>query len=393
MTSLPPSLPSRFRPPGPEGPASPEVRRLGEALLRRDPLADAVVEAFATQPPGRGFALLEQGLAEGRDALPEAPKALLTFLDTLDQAPPWRDSARREAGAAALLRSGAAAGIVLGMKSLVLGYASPAGNKALMFSGQLQEKTPRRLAETSRFVQAVSQPGGMERYGQGLAITVKVRIMHAQVRRLIDRSGRWQPEAFGEPINQHDMLATVILFSAALVEGLRKLGYAVSAREADDISHLWREVGLRMGVEDALLPETHAKALSLAERIQAAQAPPDDDSRALVAALFSSRPHMARTPKEKKVAERRAGVMQALCRHLIGDRLADELGVVRNRWAGVTLAVKPALALAARVNRLPGVRQAAARAGNAYWTAAVAEVLGDAEAAFAPPESLRQGAA
>ena len=210
----------------------------------------------------QGFRLLDQALRTDIRAVPEAPRALHALFADLERVPSWVDWPRLDRGGAVVLRAGAAAGIVLGMKSLILGYASPGGNKPLVFSGRLQEQASRRLAETCRFVQAVSRPRGMYRHGEGFAITLKVRLMHAQVRRLIQRSGRWQPESWGHPVNQHDMLATVILFSAALIEGLRQLGYGVTPEEAEDVIHLWRYAGRVIGVEDALLPRSFSEAMA-----------------------------------------------------------------------------------------------------------------------------------
>ena len=386
---MPRLVPSRFNMPGALRSAHPQLTlRLQDALLQRDPLADDVVRDFANLPEGAGFRTLERGLASGVEELNQAPASLRVFLEEALKIPPWLNMARAEAGAAALLRAGPAAGIVLGMKSLILGYSSPAGNKPLMLSGQLQSRTPMRLAETSRFVQAISQPGGVTRHGQGLAIAVKVRIMHAQVRGLIERShANWHAE-YGAPINQHDMAATVILFSAALVEGLRQLGYGLTSSEADDVSHLWRYVGWLMGVREDLLPGNHQGALLIADLIQAAQGRPDDDSRALVAALFGSREQMATTSTERQRARNRVAIMQAICRHLIGDELADELAVPRTRWQLLPTLVRPILALAAHANRLPVWRNVAARAGDAYWKAAVTEILRE-DPSYAMPKGLR----
>ena len=88
------------------------------------------------------------------------------------------------------------------MRSLVLGYASPAGNKPLMLSGRLKEQALKRLNETARFVQAVCRPGGMRPLADGWQITVKVRLIHAQVRRMILKSGKWDEGAWGAPVNQ-----------------------------------------------------------------------------------------------------------------------------------------------------------------------------------------------
>jgi hypothetical protein len=290
-----------------------------------------------------------------------------------------------------VLRAGPAAGIVLGLKSLVSGYASPAGNKPLVLSGRLREQAPRRLAETSRFVQAVSRSGGMLRQAEGFAITLKVRLMHAQVRRLVLASGRWQPQLWGAPINQHDMLATVLLFSVALVDGLRRLGYAVGAREADDLMHLWRYVGLVMGLDQELLPGSFEEGMGLARLIADTQGPPDDDARALVAALFDARHGRPATAMERAVAATRRAALPAICRHLIGDTLADALALPRATWQPLVTALRPANRVAARLNRLPLWRSVATLLGERYWDAAVAGGLGDEVPTYRPPPALAGG--
>jgi ER-bound oxygenase mpaB/B'/Rubber oxygenase, catalytic domain len=385
-----PAWPARFRPdPALRQRSGPTLATLGELLSRKDPLADALAEAFAALPPGRGFALLEHALQHGVAAIPDAPEPLRALMAAVDEVPVWVDRDRQNRGGALVLRAGIAAGVVLGMKSLMLGYASPGGNKPLAFSGRLRQQAARRLAETSRFVQAVSQPGGMARLAPGFAITVKVRLMHAEVRRLIERSGRWQPELWGAPINQHDMLATALLFSVALVDGLRTLGYAVEADEADDVVHLWRQVGLVMGVAPDVLPESYADGWRLAKLIRDTQGPPDEDGRQLAAALFAARADIVRREvADPRGVDVRIAAMHAVTRRLLGDDVADGLGIPRPKLAALARVLWPVAQLASRVNRLPFVRALAERAGDRYWDLAVAEGLGDRPARYQPPERL-----
>jgi hypothetical protein len=371
----------------------PDLEVLASALGRSDPAADDVMAAFDGLPPGQGFQLLDRALRTDIRAVPEAPRALHALFAELERVPSWVDWPRLDRGGAVVLRAGAAAGIVLGMKSLILGYASPGGNKPLVFSGRLQEQASRRLAETCRFVQAVSRPRGMYRHGDGFAITLKVRLMHAQVRRLIHRSGRWQPQRWGHPVNQHDMLATMILFSAALIDGLRQLGYGVTDEEAEDVIHLWRYVGLVIGVEQALLPATYPEAMQLANLIRESQGEPDDDARALVRALFDARLAVIAQGGvlNRWTAARRIAVMHAVCRRLIGDATADALAIGRSPLGALTGLVRPAARVAAHMNRLPVWRTLAEMLGDRYWDAAVAEGLGETPATYHPPPALAGG--
>src|SRR5215207_6999171 len=230
------------------------VDRLGRHLWNSDPLSDAVVEAIEALPPGEGWRLFEEGIRGGAKAIPNAPKAMRELLEWATHIPAWVDWDTCDKGGALLMRAGPLGGAVLGARSLVLGYASPGGNKPLVFSGRLKQQAKRRLNETARFVQAVCRPGGMRPFADGWQITLKVRLIHAQVRKMILASGRWKTEAWGLPANQHDMAGTTLLFSVAIIDGLRKLGMRISPSEAERYVHLWRWIGRVIGVHPDVLP-------------------------------------------------------------------------------------------------------------------------------------------
>ena len=256
------------------------VDRLGPYLERSDEPADA---AIATVTPGpAGEAVVGAALDGGVDV----PAPLRALVEEARRVPPWVDWERVERGGRFFFRAGLLGGLVLGGRALIFGYASPAGNKPLVFSGRLREAAGPRLHETSRFVQAIMRRGELRPGGAGWRITLRVRLMHAQVRRMISASGRWDGAAWGLPINQHDLVATSLLFSVVTLGGLRALGLDVSRDEADDFMHLWRWTAHVMGVDPALVPTTEPEGYRLGELIAATQAPPDDDSRALTAALI-----------------------------------------------------------------------------------------------------------
>ncbi|HEY1959819.1 MAG TPA: oxygenase MpaB family protein [Polyangiaceae bacterium] len=353
--------------------------------MRTDPLADAVAAAFGEI----GFRQIELAIARGIARVPDAHPAVVALFREIERVPAWVDFGVSDRAGELLLRSGAAGGLILGLQSLPYGYASPGGNKPLAFSGRLVEQASRRLSETSRFVHAVCTPGGMRRGAEGFAISVKVRVMHAQVRRLLWRSGKWDRDAWGEPINQHDMVATAMLFSLVVIDGLRKLGFRVSEREAQRYVQLWRYVSWVLGTESELLFATEAEGLELADLIMKTQGPPDEDSRALTRALFESGRRGARDEKERKRAERMAPVAHALSRHLLGRELADQLGVPRSRLEKAVPALRLAIGafdrLRARVHLMDA---AAVQLGSRYWDDVIARGLGGRDADFAPPAEL-----
>lgn len=362
------------------------VERLIAGLDRQDPPADAVVAELAGRP---GAPALVDAALRGALAPAAQPPALRALLASVAELPPWVEWPRVERACHLFLRAGFAGGLVLGLRSLPFGYAAPAGNKPLVFSGRLAERAPLRLAETARFVAAVCEPGGLRRRGEGRAITLKVRLMHAQVRRLLAASGRWDAARWSAPINQHDMLATILLFSQVFLDGLRLLGLRVSRAEGDDFIHLWRVIGWLIGVDPALLPDDERDASAWSEAIHLTQGPPDDDSRALVAALLRSPAAAARTPHEHRRAAARIRLSRQLARHLLGPDLADALAIPAEGPALAAPLLRGALSAVDRVRaRLPGLERLVAAAGRRYWDGVVALGLAGQPADFAPPRRL-----
>lgn len=359
------------------------VERLVPALQRADPLADAAVDWLSTCP--EGHAIVGAGLRDPH----RAPEPLAALLAATDGLPPWVCQARLGRASHLFERAGVVGGFVLGLRSLVLGYAAPAGNKALVFSGRLREAAPRRLAETARFVTAVCAPGGLMPGGEGRAIALRVRLMHAQVRRLLLTSGRWNHDAWAVPINQHDMLATSVLFSQVYLDGLRLLGLHIDAEEADAYVHLWRLVSWLLGVDPELVPDREPEARRLAECIYITQGPPDADSRALTAALLQAPLQLARTAPERRLAAARVRLSDSLCRQLIGHNLADALGVPPGRHP---FSIPILASLLAGLDRLcdavPGLDASAAALGRSYWHHIIDLGMNGAQPTFPMPTTL-----
>lgn len=370
------------------------VDRLGTYLTRVDEPADRVVNAIESLPKGTGWRLFEQGLRGGSRAIPDAPRAMRDLLDEVADVPAWVDWQTCDRGGEMLMRAGAFGGAVLGAHSLVLGYASPAGNKPLVLSGRLKEQALTRLNETARFVQAVCRPGGMRPFADGWQITVKVRMIHAQVRRMILRSEKWNAGAWGAPINQHDMAGTTLLFSVAMIDGLRKLGVRVDDDEAERYVHLWRWVGRVIGVDAGLLPASEPDAIRLADLIAATMAPPDQDSRDLTKALFDAAWEGAVTPKQKRDAARKVLLGTTLCRELVGPEMADALQVPRSTFRYAMPMVRRLVGGVGRVARaVPFAERGAIAAGAHYWDRVVEIGLQGATYEFALPSRLGSVAA
>jgi hypothetical protein len=359
-------------------------------MWRVDPLADAVIDDFV-ELGAAGWQMLGRALLEGIDAVAEAPESLRALFAELDEVPRWVDWKRIDRASQLFFRTGAPGGIVLGAKSLCYGYCSPGGNKPLMFTGGLRRKSVnRRLAETGRFVVATCSPDGLRRQGEGFAATVRVRLMHAKVRRMLMDHPEWDDERWGLPINQHDMLGTSLLFSQSFLEGVRQFGFTVTRQQADDYLHLWRYSGYLIGVAPELLPVTEPDADELADLILLTQGEPDEDSKTLVDALVHAPEVVAETDADRRRAKYQVALGYGLCRSLLGREIADKLDLPNTPWRRVVPTVAKVIAGLEPLRRLvPRVDRAYIRAGERYWDETVTVGLGGVPAAFKAPNVLR----
>jgi len=368
------------------------IDRFLPALMRADPLADDVAADLADLGRTRGRTLLSEALAKGIDTVADAPASLHRLFESLDHVPDWVDWDAIERAGTVLFRTGFAGGTVLGAKSLVTGYCSPAGNKPLIFSGQLEhrERIGYRLAETSRFVVDVCKPGGMRRHGDGFAATVRVRVMHAVVRRLLGESGKFDAQRWGLPINQHDMAATTLLFSLSFLDGVRAFGFRITEQEAADYLHLWRYNGYVIGVEEGLLCATEREARRMSECIELTQHDPDEDARSLIDALVRSPLNQAGSdPAAQATARRQVWLGYGFTRTLLGDTMADKLELPKTRARFVLPNIARVVSRMEKLGRrIPGYDTRLMRLGQSYWDTAIEQGLQGKRATFTPPVKL-----
>ena len=208
-----------------------------------DPLADDLVEVFSRMPAGKGIKMLNLALDQGIDAVNNPPEELKAFFNQLDTVPLWVDRDKLELGGQTYLRAGMLGALSLFCYSLPYGYLSPDASMPLVFSGRLVQRAYRRLIETSRYVFEICKSGGLGRYSTGFKVSARVRLMHAQIRRLLYKSGKWDSEKWGQPINQCDLIATNLLFSIIVLKAMRKFGFIISDRESEAVMHHWKYAG------------------------------------------------------------------------------------------------------------------------------------------------------
>jgi hypothetical protein len=298
-------------------------------MMKGDPLADAVVKFYKSQPGGMGRTLFEQALEQGLGSLENPPEALVAFFAQVDEVPAWVDPDLLREGANVARRVGPWGELVLRNLSLMGGYLGAAAAKPLVFTGQLDRMTARRLVETGKFWVDVNTPGGLERQAEGFKSALRVRLMHAQVRAMLLQSGKWRME-WGYPLNQFDTMATVLEFSSIYLTGLRALGFLFTQREREAVIHLWRYIGYLMGVDERILPANERDSMKSLYCVIATMGEADEDTKALGTALANASYQFA---GDSPFARRLAGIERRLrvgyTRYVLGDEAGDKLGLER----------------------------------------------------------------
>jgi hypothetical protein len=310
--------------------------RLAQARHEADPAADAVVAAFAARPGGEGWRLLEAALDAPPGTVPGVAPELDALLAPLHDPPAWLDLDLADAGAVAYWRVGAPMlFLTLTYGSLAFGYQSADLVRPLAATGRLERMAPRRIAETSRWTVAVTSPGGMHPGAEGWRASVRVRLVHALVRRHLLESGEWDP-AWGTPISAAGGFATAIGgFFVIPVRAMRDLGVRFSPSEREAVSHLWRWIGYVMGVPEDLLPVSARQAEAWVDAALAHGGGPTEDSPRLMHALLY---HGLNLGPASPVA---AQIVGALSRRWMGNAMADKLEVPGARLSRLVPLVRP----------------------------------------------------
>jgi hypothetical protein len=342
-----------------------QVARIREFAQVQDRLADDVVAWMAQQPKGQGRALFEEALKGGVTA----PGPLKDFFDQVDAKPYWVDDERIERGARAITRAGLLGLFPLGDMSLMGGYLASRATKSLVGTGEIEYKATRRLVETAAWWIDVTTPGALKHGEKGYASALRIRVVHAHVRAVMNRRDDWDYAAWDRPVNQVQTAGTLLLFSLVYVFGTQLLGLRYSARERGDILHLWRYIGWLMGVDDELLPSSEEDAWRLLWLLAATEFIPDDDSKRLAKALIEANAAVGegRGAVGKVLSHVSVAVHSSISRLVLGKTNADFLDLPNDPVAQAAIVAVAGVNFAAETVRrfIPGATALQERLGEA----------------------------
>ncbi len=345
-------------------------------LTKKDPLADEAVVAILREG---GPKLLNQSLEVlSNDPPPDTwPNALRAFVRAVP-APTTLEEQRLERAQKAFMTFGVLGVSILSCASLPETYCLPGVAKILAMSGQLTEHVGRRLEMTGQMLFDVMTPRSLLPGGVALKAVLRTRLMHAALRymllnemRVVGRTGdgelqeravTWTTE-FGQPINQLELVYTLMTFSHVVLRSVVALGIEPQPDMFEDYIYTWNIVGQILGIEPELLPDSQAEAAALFERIKAAHATRTAESVQLMGDLE----HYWVSQWPVLVRHTAAPVMHAICERVLSSGTREMLGITVPRsllQSEIEMLMKPAgtgLRLAERMFiRLPSTAHLAA---------------------------------
>jgi uncharacterized protein (DUF2236 family) len=260
---------------------------LDSARLRGDALADATVAEIFKAGDTAAVAKLLGSLMRDDQQPGDLPAPVTEYLVKSGLMVP-RSREAAAAGERVFSEHGPEIMMLLCCYSLPSSYAAKKGVQVLHRTAYLAKRPNRRLFETAQFIVDVMSPGGLDANGKGVRTAQKVRLMHAAIRHLIlaDTSAKWPTADLGVPINQEDLLGTLMTFTWLILDGLNRLGTRLRPDEQQAYFETWLVVGNLMGVEAGLMPSNLAEAQATTALIEKRQVAESPQGREMMAALL-----------------------------------------------------------------------------------------------------------
>lgn len=266
-------------------PDSRQWQRLGERLTVGDEPMDRLLDWMVATGLPQTRPLFDRALVEGIARVPDAPQPLRDFFSSVETAPQWVDHELIRRGQRAMRRGGADGMYVARDVSLLGGYQFSGFNKTLLRTGALEKGSNKRFAETMQWAMDVIAEDGLEPLGVGYRSTIRVRLIHAFVRRHVGAMPDWRSDEWGVPVNQTDMAATLIGALIAPPAASLGMGILTAPDDLEAVAHLTRYVGWLIGVEDEWLPHSFRDGIRVLYHTLTALSAPDESTRQLAAPM------------------------------------------------------------------------------------------------------------
>lgn len=243
---------------------SPLIDLVADHQWQGDELMDEVVQAFRRIGLSEGRRMLERALDDGIDAVVDPPPELLRFFASLDNPPAWHDPERWESGRQLWISASFAGKTGMAVMDALATFVGNDVSTATGTTRRFINDYQRRMFETYTWFWNVTRTSAMDRYSPVFKDTVKVRLMHSQVRAGLRRS--WDPESVdrdGCPISCTAMLMGAISFGLLPMLVDQALGREYSQSDLDDAWIYWAHIAFVFGVSEDVIPATAIDAVEV----------------------------------------------------------------------------------------------------------------------------------
>jgi len=348
-------------------PESALTRLVDDHRWQGDEQMDAVVRMFRRIGVRSGRRLLDQALEHGIETVDDPPAELVALFEQLDRIPDWFDAEKFERGRTLWIRSSASGKIGEFFTDMVATSMTYEAGSAIGATGLFRSDPARRYLETFAFFYEVTRRGGMDRFSDAFKHSVRVRLMHAQVRAHL--RAKWGEEEYawaGAPIPNSALAQGVAAFGLAPLLFDMSLGRPYGPDDLDAVTMYWAYIVYVFGVDEAIIPRNADQACELADYMLATG---PDRSRWSQEVAQTHIDFLMKFTDSPRALRRRLGhsvgvpLLLGLLAHLLGEPLIREFisstpyrDIRLSRWAkGAGLLAKADVRAAWLLDTLPGI--------------------------------------
>ena len=300
-----------------------------------DPVVDAVIEALEPFPYPEVERFIIAGMEQDEKTLAEAPRLLRDFFEGLESPPAWFDRDAVLPGRQAFHRYSDL--FIPAFFVSTVHNASTLIAKAFYATGRVMSDFGlRRIRQNTRHFIEIMLPDALQRQGDGWKLSVRIRLVHGRIRRLIRDSGTWDESVYGVPISAAHMAFSSANFSAGVLLHAQRLGARMDAAMRNGFMQAWRYASYLAGTPEALLFDgDYKKTLEFRRVASLCEPPPGEESITIANALVQALPKIIETVDPATQQGMKIHVytdQQSMTKHvykitrtLLGNELSDQL--------------------------------------------------------------------